>query len=174
MVPATPNTQRLSPMTCIRFRLIPVRSPLLGESRLFSFLPVTKMFQFTGLPPGTLCIQVLVTGLLRRGCPIRKSADQGLFAAPRSLSQLVASFFGHLYQGIHHALFVALPIFLIDFSANLFTRTTVSSPKICRRQACCKSWLGLLSFRQNFIQDLIFTDLCSCQGTRVVPSGEGD
>jgi len=32
-----------------RFGLIPVRSPLLGESLLFSFPPGTKMFQFSGL-----------------------------------------------------------------------------------------------------------------------------
>lgn len=32
-----------------RFRLFPVRSPLLRESLLLSFPPVTKMFQFTGL-----------------------------------------------------------------------------------------------------------------------------
>ena len=31
------------------FGLIPVRSPLLGESLLFSFPPVTEMFQFAGL-----------------------------------------------------------------------------------------------------------------------------
>ena len=31
------------------FRLVPLRSPLLRESRLLSFPPVTKMFQFTGL-----------------------------------------------------------------------------------------------------------------------------
>ena len=30
------------------FGLLPVRSPLLGESRLFSFPPVTEMFHFTG------------------------------------------------------------------------------------------------------------------------------
>ena len=36
-----------------RFGLLPVRSPLLGESRLFSSPPGTKMFQFPGLasPP---------------------------------------------------------------------------------------------------------------------------
>ena len=31
---------------------------------------------------------------------IRISADRGLFAAPRSFSQLVTSFFGAMYQGI--------------------------------------------------------------------------
>src|SRR5579862_4362356 len=34
-----------------RFGLFPVRSPLLRESRLISFLPGTEMFQFPGLPP---------------------------------------------------------------------------------------------------------------------------
>src|SRR2546430_11430867 len=33
--------------------LFPVRSPLLGESRLISFPPVTEMFQFTGFAPYT-------------------------------------------------------------------------------------------------------------------------
>ena len=31
------------------FRLVPFRSPLLGESLLLSSPPATKMFQFTGL-----------------------------------------------------------------------------------------------------------------------------
>ena len=34
-----------------RFGLFPVRSPLLGESRLISFPPGTEMFQFPGLAP---------------------------------------------------------------------------------------------------------------------------
>ena len=34
----------------IRFALFPFHSPLLGESRLFSFPPLTKMFQFSGFP----------------------------------------------------------------------------------------------------------------------------
>ena len=33
----------------IGFWLVPLRSPLLRESRLLSFPPVNKMFQFTGL-----------------------------------------------------------------------------------------------------------------------------
>ena len=41
------------------------------------------------------------------GYPIRKSTDQGQFAAPRGLSQLIASFFACWYQGIHHVLLVA-------------------------------------------------------------------
>ena len=41
------------------------------------------------------------------GFPIRKSTDRSLFAAPRGLSQLVASFIGSWCQGIHLVLFVA-------------------------------------------------------------------
>jgi len=41
-----------------RFRLFPVRSPLLGESRLFSLPPGTEMFQFPGLALQSLCIQL--------------------------------------------------------------------------------------------------------------------
>ena len=41
------------------------------------------------------------------GSPIRKSSDQSLFAAPRSLSQLIASFIGNQCHGIHPALLLA-------------------------------------------------------------------
>ena len=47
------------PQRCMhrRFGLFPVRSPLLGESRLISLPPGTEMFQFPGLAP------LRVTGL---------------------------------------------------------------------------------------------------------------
>ena len=44
------------------------------------------------------------------GYPIRKSPDRSVLAAPRSLSQLIASFFAYRHQGIHHVLFVAFDI----------------------------------------------------------------
>jgi hypothetical protein len=68
MVPRPPhcNAHRL---TQYRFRLVPVRSPLLGESLLFSFPPGTEMFQFPGLAPTHLCIQCVVAGIHRRGFP---------------------------------------------------------------------------------------------------------
>ena len=50
VAPTTPDEQRLRAITPTGFRLIPVRSPLLRESRLLSFPRVTKMFQFTRLP----------------------------------------------------------------------------------------------------------------------------
>ena len=42
------NTRQFTPTG-----LFPVRSPLLRESRLISFPPVTEMFQFTGFAPNT-------------------------------------------------------------------------------------------------------------------------
>ncbi len=45
-----PPTGNVCPLTPIGFRLIPFRSPLLGESRLISFPRGTEMFQFPRLP----------------------------------------------------------------------------------------------------------------------------
>ena len=53
---------------------------------------------------------------------IRKSSDQSLLAAPRSLSQLVASFIGTFDQGIHR-----MPYLLSIFWLNLVSRYMVSS-----------------------------------------------
>ena len=47
--PATPDRQRLRPLTSTRFRLIPVRSPLLGESLIyFLFLGLLRWFSSPG------------------------------------------------------------------------------------------------------------------------------
>ena len=85
-----------------RFGLFPGRSPLLGESLLFSFPAGTKMFQFPALasiPDG--CHPFRMTG-----CPIRKSADQRLCAPPRGFSQLAASFIASESLGIRRAPFL--------------------------------------------------------------------
>ena len=47
--------------------LLPVRSPLLRESRLISFPPGTEMFQFPGFASARLCIRLEDT--LARGFP---------------------------------------------------------------------------------------------------------
>ncbi len=54
--PATPMAQRTRAMTRQRFRLIPFRSPLLGESQLLSLPRGTEMFQFPRLASTGLCI----------------------------------------------------------------------------------------------------------------------
>ncbi len=79
-------------LTLMRFRLFPVRSPLLGESRLISIPPGTEMFQFPGLAITGLCIQPVIDRSSLPGFPIRTSPDQRLLAAPRGFSQLSTSF----------------------------------------------------------------------------------
>ena len=78
-----------------RFGLFPFRSPLLGESLIyFLFLRVLRCFSSPGSPHYTMS-SCNDTAPLRAVCShIRISTDQGLFAAPRSFSQLVTSFFG--------------------------------------------------------------------------------
>jgi hypothetical protein len=51
------------------FRLAPVRSPLLGGSRLMSFPPGTEMFQFPGLPPGPYGFRDGYPGMTPGGLP---------------------------------------------------------------------------------------------------------
>jgi hypothetical protein len=105
----SPTSQAPRPLeTCVsRFRLFPVRSPLLGESRFLSFPPGTKMFQFPGLAASRLCIHHGLVPHRHWGFPIRRSPDQSLLAAPRGLSQLSTSFIASDCLGIHHTPFVA-------------------------------------------------------------------
>ena len=106
--PTTPKWQCIQACTPFGFGLIPVRSPLLGESLLFSFPWSTKMFQFLQLSPHILFYSDMGSRtLLRDGFPIRKSPDQSLFATPRSLSQLTTSFIDFRHQGILHTPLVA-------------------------------------------------------------------
>ena len=91
-----------------RFGLVPVRSPLLGESFLLSFPAGTKMFQF----PAFASALTRMSGSLPTGCPIRTSAGHGAFATRRSFSQLVTSFFASESPGIPHAPFWFRYIFL--------------------------------------------------------------
>ena len=56
---------------------------------------------------------IVTYALIYVGFPIRKSADRNVFAVPRSLSQLVTSFFGSWCQGILPVLFLTWPIGLL-------------------------------------------------------------
>jgi hypothetical protein len=96
--------------TCVvRFRLFPFRSPLLRESNFFLFQRVLRCFTSPRLLyPGYVFTRE--SSVNRGGCPIRKSPDHRLLAAPRSLSQLSTSFIASHRQGIHHTPFVACHI----------------------------------------------------------------
>ena len=130
----------LSPATARLSRAVPVRSrggprgpttpgtrrhdPGLGSSAFarhylrnhvcFLFLRVLRCFSSPRSPPGNM------PGWHRftvPGCPIRKSRDQGTFAPPPGLSQLVTSFLASRSQGIHR-----LPC--SRFSFNFFSCTS--------------------------------------------------
>ena len=59
------------------------------------------MFQFPTFPTLTYVFSIRFTVLHRECFHIRISTDRSSFAAPRSFSQLVTSFFGSWCQGIH-------------------------------------------------------------------------
>ena len=92
----------------IRFGLFRFRSPLLSESLFyFLFLRVIRWFSSPGSPRTTIDLSYDIAILLAMSFLIRTSAVIRSFAAHRGFSQLVTSFFGAMYQGILHTLFVA-------------------------------------------------------------------
>src|SRR5262249_28867375 len=105
--PTTPAQKRRWAVTLCRFRLIPVRSPLLRESLLLSLPRPTEMFHFGRFPPQALWIQTWVTGHdPGRVSPFGHLRIKAFLAAPRSFSQPDASFIGSWRQGIHRKPFV--------------------------------------------------------------------
>lgn len=79
----------------------PVRSPLLGESRLFSFPPVTEMFHFAGFRSS----HPMDSGAGNQGFSLAGfshsdiSGSQPICGSPKL--QLITSFFAIRCQGIH-------------------------------------------------------------------------
>jgi hypothetical protein len=109
--PTTPAWQRHRALTPRGFRLFPVRSPLLGESRLLSLPRLTEMFQFGRFPPQALCVQTWVTGHdPGRVSPFGHPRIKAFSAAPRGFSQPDASFIGSWRQGIHREPLLTWPV----------------------------------------------------------------
>ncbi len=127
--PATPRQQRLHAVTLPRFRLSPVRSPLLRGSRLLSLPPGTEMFQFPGFPLPVLCVQ---TGVTRhdpcRVSPFGHPRINAWLAAPRGLSQPPTSFIGFWRLGIHHVPFVTWQLLKMLALAMQFSRFPARGP----------------------------------------------
>src|SRR5277367_7165584 len=73
----------------------------------FLFLLVLRWFTSQGSLVRDYVFITPYRGFTSVGFPIRKSPDQCLLAAPRSLSQLATSFIACFCQGIHHAPLVA-------------------------------------------------------------------
>ena len=68
------------------------------------------MFQFRRFPSIRYGLAYGCMRYAHTGFPIQRSADQWIFAPPRSFSQLITSFIGSQCQGIHPALFFAWPV----------------------------------------------------------------
>ena len=77
------------------------------------------MFQFPGFPTYAYVFSIRFIVLHYESFLIRKSADRSLFAAPRSFSQLVASFIGSWCQGIRPVLLFAWTILIGSCSFSL-------------------------------------------------------
>ena len=73
----------------------------------FLLLEVLRWFTSLRSPAPTYVFSRAYHGFTMVGFPIRKSPDQRLCAAPRSLSQLATSFIACFCQGIHRAPLVA-------------------------------------------------------------------
>jgi hypothetical protein len=73
----------------------------------FLLLEVLRWFTSLRSPVPTYEFSGTYPGFTWVGFPIRKSPDQSVCAAPRSLSQLAASFIACFCQGIHRAPLVA-------------------------------------------------------------------
>ena len=74
------------------------------------------MFQFTGLAPRP---KAWWHAFNMPGCPIRKSPDRRLFAPPRSLSQLITSFFASESQGIRRTLLVTFLTYYLTICSRI-------------------------------------------------------
>ena len=96
------------------FGLLPVRSPLLGESRLISCRAVTEMFQFTAGPSRGYAIHHGMPGHHpRRVAPFGIFGLLARMQLPRNVSPVSASFIGLQCRGIHLVLCVACSFLLL-------------------------------------------------------------
>ena len=94
---ATPAGYRADPVWAV-----PVSLATTQGIEFLSVPPATKMFQFAGLPPPTLCVQVGVPAHYHGWVsPFGNPRIKAWSAAPRGLSQPPTSFIGSRCQGIH-------------------------------------------------------------------------
>ena len=103
------STGPTTPLSGCPFRGLgssPFARRYLGNRSYFLFLQLLRCFSSLGCLPDPMCSDQDDRVLLRPGFPIRISADRGLLAAPRSFSQLTASFFVSWRLGIRRMPFL--------------------------------------------------------------------
>src|SRR5207249_8434469 len=149
MGPTTPAQKRRWAITLCGFRLFPVRSPLLGESRLLSLPRRTEMFQFGRFPPQALCVQTWVTGHdPGRVSPFGHPRITAFLAAPRGFSQPDASFIGSWRLGIHREPLVTWPV--IDARARYRVLKVLEVARTPRTEQCARPARSSLALSTPF------------------------
>ena len=135
------------------------------------------MFQFRRLPSYTYVFSIWYTSYTCMDCSIRKSTDQSVLTAPRSLSQLITSFFGSQCQGIRPALFLALPFVscsefswllinilcsfypTIIFKLSFYTRSIlicITFALFCFQVAFCSFWEQISIINSSWLLKCVF------------------
>ena len=137
----------------LRFGLFPSRSPLLGESLLFSFPAGTKMFQFPAFASVISTYGCQVFNLT--GFPIRRSAGQRSFAPHRSFSQLITSFIACGSLGIRHTPFSSFSYFVDMSHTHIIYKEGDTLSILSVLIPCHKKGQGTLYFRFS-----CFVSLC--------------
>ncbi len=94
-------------LTHTRFRLVPLRSPLLRDSRLISLPLITEMFQFIRFASHIGIMLAKHCCLRHWVSPFGNPGITGWLAPPPGLSQPPTSFIASERQGIHHMPLVA-------------------------------------------------------------------
>ena len=123
----------------------------------FLFLRVLRCFSSPGSPHCTMDSCNDTATLLAVRSRIRISADLGSFAAPRSFSQLVTSFFGAMYLR-HPPYALCSLIFLLVYLSSYFQE----NPKISTRliafhsSASFRLYLASIRLRINQLASLFF------------------
>jgi hypothetical protein len=146
-----------------RFGLLRFRSPLLAESRLFSFPRGTEMFHFPRFARSHLLIQCDV----RRHyppwvSPFGHRRIKAWLAAPRRFSQLPTSFFASCRLGIHRVPFVAWSsLFLYPTHTHSEDQGPTHSPRRLQK-------------REKLSLSLSYLRICNCQRTRRIHFGGAD
>ena len=119
----------------------------LGNHYCFLFLRVLRCFSSRVCFPFWM---IYVFNIM--GFPIRKSPDQILFANPRSLSQLITSFFASESQGIPHTPLITsfndLSFSKINLDRYSEQIITLLEFFLCAR-SCCKSVSSAFSSRMS-------------------------
>ena len=102
-LPGLPPARPFNP-ALVRFGLLPLRSPLLGESLLISFPPLLRWFTSRRVAPRPYAFRAGCAPLQARGLPHSAVRASSRICAPRrGFSQLVAAFFApSLLPGIRH------------------------------------------------------------------------